>query len=128
MRNKGPMAIVTVMVLGLASLAVGQQNSGRAVHITLKAPAQVGSTTLPAGDYEVTHLYSQTGHYMEFARETQSNLGFEGSPTYYDREIVARVDCTMQPASARIGKTTVEKEGARIAKLEIKGESVVHNF
>lgn len=122
------LAILAAMVLGLASLALGQQNTGKTVHITFKAPAQVGSTTLPAGDYEVTHRYSQTGHYMEFARVTQSNLGFEGSPTYYDREVVARVDCTMQPATAKIRKTAVEREGTRIARLEVKGENVVHNF
>lgn len=128
MVRRGAIAIMAVLVLGLASFAAGQQKAGKTIHLTLKAPAQVGSVTLPAGDYQVTHRYAPTGHYMEFARESWSNLGYEGSPTYYDREVVANVDCTMQPASGKIAKTTLGKEGTRIASLEIKGENVVHNF
>lgn len=120
--------IVAAMVLGLASLAMGQQQSGKTAHLTLKAPAQVGTFTLPAGDYEITHRNSPTGHYMEFARVTETNLGYEGSPTYYEREVIANVDCIMQSLSSEVSKSTLEKDGSRIARLEIKGEKVTHNF
>lgn len=128
MIGKLHIGIIAAMVLGLASLGIAQQQNGKAIHLTLKAPAQVGSVTLPAGDYDVTHRSSPTGHYMEFARVRQTNLGYEGSPTYIEREVVANVDCTMQPLSSKVRKSAIDKEGSRIARLEIKGEKVSHNF
>lgn len=123
------LGIVAAMVLGLASLAVAQQQQhGKTAHLTLKAPAQVGTFTLPAGHYQITHHNSPTGHYMEFARVTEENLDYEGSPTYYEREVVANVYCTMQPLSSKVRKSTIEKDGSRIARLEIKGEKVAHKF
>lgn len=128
MIRKQYIGIVAAMVLGLASLGMAQQQVGKTAHLTLKAPAQAGNVTLPAGDYEVTHRSSPTGHYMEFARVTETNLGYEGSPTYYEREVVANVDCNMQPLSSKVSKSAIEKDGSRIARLEIKGEKVTHNF
>lgn len=127
MIRKKVIGIIAATVLGLASLGVAQQK-GKTVHLTLKAPAQVGSVTLPAGDYDVTHRSSSTGHYMEFARLRQTNLGYEGSPTYFEREVVTNVDCTMEPLSSKVRKSMIAKEGSRIARLEIKGENLVHNF
>lgn len=128
MVRRGSMAIIAALVLGLASFAVAQQRTGKTVHITVKTTSQVGSVTLPPGEYEVTHRYSPTGHYMEFARESTTDLGYEGSPTYYERQVVARVDCTMQALKGKVSKTVVEKEGTRIAGIEMKGEEVSHNF
>lgn len=128
MVRRGSIAIIAALVLSLASLAVAQHRIGKTVHITLKTASQVGTVTLPPGEYEVTHRSSPTGHYMEFARETTTNLGYEGSPTYYERQVVARVDCTMEPLSGKVNKTVIEKEGVRIAGIEIKGEDVSHNF
>jgi hypothetical protein len=34
----------------------------------------------------------------------------------------------MQALNAKAGKTMIEKEGSQIARLEIKGENVAHNF
>lgn len=128
MVRKGYIAMIAAMILGLASLGIAQQKVGKTAHLTLKAPAQVGTVTLPAGDYEVTQRTSPTGHYMEFARVTEENLNYEGSPTYYEREVVANVDCTMQTLESKVSKSTIEKDGSRIARLEIKGEKVSHNF
>jgi len=128
MVRRGSITIIAALVLGLTSFAMAQQKIGRAVHITLKTASQVGTVTLPPGEYEVTHRSSPTGHYMEFVRETTTNLGYEGSPTYYERQVVARVDCTMQPLTGKVNKTVIEKEGTRIAGIEIKGEDVSHNF
>lgn len=128
MVRRGSIAIIAAMVLALASFAVAQQKDGKTVHITLNTATQVGSFILPPGEYEVTHRVSPSGHYMEFARETWTNLGYEGSPTYYERKVVADVDCTMQSLSGKVNKTVLEKEGTRIAAIEIKGENVSHNF
>ena len=128
MARKGSIAMIAALVLSLASFAAAQQKMGKTGHFTLKAPAQVGSVTLPAGAYDVTQYSSPTGHYMEFARLTEGNFGYEGSPTFWDRQVVARVDCTTQPLSETVDKTVIEKEGIRIAVLEIKGENISHNF
>ncbi len=127
MVRRGSIAIIAAVVLALGSFALSQQ-VGKTTKITLKTPAQIGSVTLPAGQYLVTHRVSPTGHYMEFAREIETNLGFEGSPTYYERQVVANVDCSTQPLAGKVSKTVVEKDGTRIAGLEIKGEKVSHNF
>jgi hypothetical protein len=121
-------AIVAALVLGMAPLGFAQAKTGKTAHFTLSAPAQVGSVTLPAGNYEVKHIAPATGHFMQFVRITESNLGFEGSPTYTDREVVATVNCNMQTLAATVGKTVIEKNGSQIARLEIKGENVAHNF
>ena len=121
-------AIMALFALALASAGFAQKHASRTGFLTLTEPAQVGNVLLPAGEYQVTHRFSSTGHYTEFARITESNLGFEGSPTYQERTVVATADCTMQPLSAKADKTAIEKEGQRIARLEIKGEDVAHNF
>ncbi|MGE5324592.1 MAG: hypothetical protein ACM3SW_17125 [Actinomycetota bacterium] len=128
MVRKGSIALIAALVLSLASFAAAQQKMGKTGHFTLKAPAQVGSVTLPAGDYEVTQRRSPTGHYMEFVRFTKTNFGYDGSPTFWDSQVVARVDCTTKALNAKVSKTVVEKEGTRIAGLEIKGEAISHNF
>jgi hypothetical protein len=128
MARKGYIGIIAVLVLGLAPLGFAQDKDGKTGYLTLTAPAQVGSVVLPAGNYEVKHRFAPTGHFTEFARITESNLGFEGSPTYRESKVLANVDCTMQPLTAKAGKTVIEKDGSRIALLEIKGENVAHNF
>ena len=120
--------IITALVLGLASWAFAQGSAGKTGNLTLAAPAQVGSVVLPAGNYAVRHVASPTGHFMEFVRVTEWNLGYEGTPTYTDREVVAAVSCNMQSLNAKASKTVIEKEGSRIARLEIKGENVAHNL
>jgi hypothetical protein len=128
MVRRGSIAMIAAIVLALATFAAAQRKDGKTVHITLKSATQVGSFTLPSGEYEVTHRTSPTGHYMEFARATWTTLGYEGSPTYYERRVVANVDCTMQSLTGKVNKTVLEKEGSRMAAIEIKGESVSHNF
>jgi len=120
--------IITAVVLGLASWAFAQGSAGKTGNLTLASPAQVGSVVLPAGNYEVRHIASPTGHSMEFVRVTEWNLGYEGTPTFTDREVVATVSCNMQSLNAKAGKTVIEKEGSRVARLEIKGENVAHNL
>jgi len=120
--------IITALVLGLASWAFAQGSASKTGNLTLAAATQVGSVVLPAGNYEVRHVASPTGHFMEFVRVTEWNLGYEGTPTFTDREVVATVSCNMQSLNAKASKTVIEKEGSRIARLEIKGENVAHNF
>lgn len=126
MSRKGYIGIIAILVLGLAPWALAQNKTGNTGNFTLTAPAEVASVVLPAGNYEVKHVISPAGHFMEFARIIEWNLGFEGSPTYYDRTVVAVVNCTMQPLTATVGKTVIEKRGSRIARLEIKGENIAH--
>ena len=128
MVRKGYIGIIAFLVLGLAPWSFAQNKSGKTGYLTLTAPAQVGGVVLPGGNYEVKHRFSPTGHFTEFARITEWNLGYEGSPIYREREVVANVDCTMEPLTAKVGKTAIEQSGSRIARLEIKGEKVAHNF
>jgi hypothetical protein len=128
MFHKKYIGIVAALVLGMASWALAQNNTGKTGELTLAAAAQVGSVVLPAGNYEVRHVTSPTGHFTEFVRVTEWNLGYEGTPTYTEREVVAKVNCNMQALNAKVGKTAIEKDGSRIARLEIKGENVAHNF
>jgi hypothetical protein len=128
MFHKKHIGIIAALVLGLASWALAQGNTGKTGSFTLAGPAQVGSIVLPAGNYEVRHVALPTGHAMEFARITTWNLGYEGTPTYTEREVVATVNCNMQALNVKAGKTVFEKEGSRIARLEIKGENVAHTF
>lgn len=128
MFHRKHIAIIAALVLGLASWAFAQNNTGKTGELTLASYTQVGSVILPAGNYEVRHVTSPTGHFTEFVRVTHWNLGFEGTPTYTEREVVARVNCHMQALNAKVDKTMIEKEGSRIARLEIKGENVAHNF
>jgi hypothetical protein len=125
---KKQIGIVAALVLGMASWAFAQNNTGKTGELTLASSAQVGSVVLPAGNYEVRHVTSPAGHFTEFIRVTQWNLGYEGTPTYTERELVAKVNCNMQDLNAKVHKTVIEKEGSRIARLEIKGENVAHNF
>ena len=128
MSQRKHIGIIAALVLGLTSWALAQDKAGKTGEVTLVAAAQVGSVALPAGNYEVRHVASPTGHFMEFARVREWNLGYEGSPTFSDREVVATVNCNMQALNAKAGKTVIEKEGSRIARLEIKGENFAHNF
>lgn len=127
MACKGHIAIIATLVLGLAPWGLAQEKS-KTAQVTLSTSGQVGSVVLPAGNYEVKHLTSASGHLMEFVRVTEWNAGFEGSPTYYERELVATVSCTMQPLTGRVGKTVIEKNGSRIVRLEINGENTAHAF
>lgn len=128
MKHIRQIGIIAAVVLWLASWTFAQGSKGKTGHLTLTAATQVGNVVLPAGNYEVRHVASPTGHLMEFVRVTESNLGYEGSPTFIDREVVAKVNCNMQPLNAKAGKTVIEKEGSRLARLEIKGENIAHNF
>lgn len=128
MIRKGYIAIIAALVLGLSPLGLAQAKTGKTANFTLSAPAQVGSAVLPAGNYEVKHVASPVGHLMEFVRVTERNLGYEGTPTYNERTVVTTVNCDMQPLTAKVGKTVIKKDGPRIARLEIKGENVAHNF
>ena len=128
MNRMSNIAIIAALMLGLGSWAFAQGSAGKTGNLTLAAATQVGNVVLPAGNYEVRHVASPTGHFMEFVRVTEWNLGYEGTPTYTDREVVAKVNCNMQSLNAKAGKTVIEKEGSRLARLEIKGENVAHNF
>lgn len=128
MSHRKHIGIIAALVLGLTSWALAQDKAGKTGEVTLVAAAQVGSVALPAGKYEVRHVASPAGHFMEFTRVTEWNLGYEGSPTFADREVVATVNCNMQALNAKASKTVIKQEGSRIARLEIKGENLVHNF
>ena len=128
MFRRNHIGIIAALVLGLASWAVAQDQAGKTGELKLASPAQVGSVVLPAGNYEVRHVTTPSGHFTEFTRVTEWNLGYEGTPTYTEREVVARVNCNMETLNAKVRKTAIEKEGSRIARLEIKGENVAHNF
>jgi hypothetical protein len=133
MIRKGYIAMIVMLVLGLTRWGLAQEKTGKTGYLTLSAAAQVARVVLPAGNYQVKHLVVPAGHFMEFVRVKEGLLdnrnGFEGTPwTYYDREVVATVPCTMQSLTATVGKTAIEMDGSRIARIQIKGENIAHNF
>jgi hypothetical protein len=127
------LAVVISMALTLGGSAFAQTNSlkiGKTGHFTLKQEAQVGNTLLAPGYYEVHQRHTSTGHYMEFTLVTDNYYAGDVYPAY-DREVVAKVPCNVEPVGALVARTSEQFSGSPVAQLkslEIRGENVEHVF
>jgi hypothetical protein len=132
--------IVMALVISAASWGFGQTSkvgrvdtsdwSGKTSHLTIKAPVTVGTTVLPAGEYDVREATRGDQSVVEFFRIVAiPNPAYavrvppQGSPVYV-REKVAEVSCTRSPLVAKAKKTeaVISTESARLTQLQIKGD------
>lgn len=122
-----------------AAAAPGQKTetlkTGKKGEITLKQPTKIGDTTLQPGTYVVQHRVSGNDHFvrfMEMKKLTELNVAPEsmGWYTYTAENNAGEIKCRVEPAGAKADVTTVTvtENGARISKVAIKGEDVVHVF
>jgi hypothetical protein len=111
--------------------AIMQLHTGKTGNLTIPEPTIIGNVTLQPGEYEVKHVNDRTGHYVEFARMTKAEAR---SPYYYNltynREIVARLNCSLEPLHAKVKQTALlaSAEKGQPTGLEIRGENVKHVF
>ena len=140
--------IITALVLGLTTWSFARgglqkggmpsadHRVGKIGHVTITAPVKVGNTTLPVGDYEVKHISTPKEHFVEFIRVVEiPNPAWamrrppQGTPRY-ERQKIAKANCTLEPLAKKAGKTAVVISGneASLLRLQIKGEDVAHVF
>jgi len=111
-------------MFGLIVLAtmVSAQNVpiGKSHDITLRAPAQVGESTLPAGTYRVTHVMENENHILVFK-------GVRGDKKEY------RINCKMRelPTPAAHDEQRFEEPSPKeriLTSLVFAGDKVEHVF
>lgn len=108
--------------------------TGKRGEITLKQPTKVGDITLQPDTYVVQHRVSGNDHFVRFVElkqiEVQGAAAGEATySTYTEADKAGEVKCSVEPAGQTFGSTsvTITEDGvARITKVEIKGENVVH--
>lgn len=149
MKRNRYIALLTLVVLAFGSLAAAQQEHGqtwcessncmaalehpKTGELVIGESAVVGTTTLQPGIYEVRHVTSANGHYVQFARRSdQPSDGGETGQGFYSWTVVAKAPCTMTALSARANQTSVQTSRtatiAYVTGLTIRGEGVVHGF
>jgi hypothetical protein len=121
-----------------AAAAPGQKTetlkTGKKGEITLKQPTKIGDMTLQPDTYVVQHRVSGNDHFVRFVELKQieargAEAGEATYSTYTEAEKAGEIKCRVEPAGQTFGSTsvTITEDGvARITKVEIKGENVVH--
>jgi hypothetical protein len=129
--NKLAVVISIALTLGASAYAQpNQMKGGKNGHITLTQETKVGDSVLAPGYYEIRHRHSATSHYMEFTLVTENYQRGDVQPAY-DRQVVAKVPCTMESLSTPVARTTAQVSNGTVAQLnslEIRGENVEHLF
>lgn len=114
------MLVVLAGVYALAADAPKDYGVGQTKMIELVEGAKVGTVTLPAGIYKVTHLVEGANHVMVFKDTNKNN------------KEVARVNCTMVDLPKKADQNSQEfatKGGERVLSgLTFKGETFKHQF
>lgn len=141
MRHNHVLAAIAAIVIGIAGLAHAQEDyygasgkpamhehAGKTGKLKLRAAVKLGDVVLQPGDYEVRHINSAKGHFVEFAQVVENDYVPEGL-SVYERQVVARVNCTLEPLNAVVAQTELlPKTDGTMARLEIRGEKVMHMF
>ncbi len=110
------------------SASATNAGAGPTGKLDLASSVRLGKILLTAGNYRVRHINSMPAHFVEFSRIVENDYAPEGQ-SVYQRQVVARVDCTMQPSSSVFAHTVLEpKNDGATARLEIAGEKAVHLF
>jgi len=113
---------ILLCVVALGAIATAEQNSmgvRDVSHVTFVAPIRVGTTVLPAGDYEVRHTMEGREHVMVF----QKVRGKEE----------VKVKCTLVPLAKKasqdqtIYELTAGNERV-LQELVFRGDSAKHVF
>jgi hypothetical protein len=103
---------------------------GKKGEIELKEPTKIGDATLEPATYVVQHRVISDRHYVRFQKLVEvPDLNLEPTFEPTDAGVYA---CKVEPAPSKFKTTTVlldhDAQGARITKVEVKGENVVHTF
>lgn len=107
---------------------------GKRGEITLTQPTQVANQTLQPATYIIQHRTSGADHFVRFKQivKVEANTSEEGGYPYTEFDNVGEIKCRMEPISAPAHETTAyivtENGVARITKVAIKGENVLHFF
>ena len=121
---------------GIAQTSHSKLHVGKKGEIVLKAPAKIADTTLQPGSYVVQHRVIGDRHYVRF-QKLEEHPGVVGEypqdaePTFEATDAGAFA-CKLEPAPSKVMTTTVfidhDAQGARIVKVQIKGENAFHVF
>ncbi len=104
------------------------EHAGKSGTLKIAADTNVGGVVLKPGEYEVRHVDTGDKHFVEFAQTVENDYVLEGQ-TVYSQEVVARVNCTREPLESTVARTELlPKTAGTTARLEIRGEKVVHEF
>jgi hypothetical protein len=107
---------------------------GKKGEITLTQQTKVGNVVLQPDTYVVQHRVSGGNHFVRFVelKQVEAQQTTEGNYTYTEEDKAGELKCRLEPAAGPIKETTaytVTDGGvARITKVAIKGEDVVHVF
>lgn len=130
------LSIVIVLVLVTMSSAASANSVkkikvGKTGAITLKAPTNVGTFTLPPGRYLVQHRVVGSDHRIHFTL-LKENLSPGARSRSSTIDVPDEVSCRLEAMNARARQTIVftEQKGysRRINRIEITGEDVAHVF
>ncbi len=113
---------------GSSTFATAHERYGKPGSLRLEAAVKLAGATLNPGDYDVRYVESPEGHYVEFNKTVENDLATEGL-SVYEQEVVAEVPCTMEQLNAVVAHTELlANRSHNVARLEIRGEKVVHLF
>ncbi len=111
----------------LAAPATHRQ-AGTTGKLGIAAPTKLGEATLKAGEYFVRHVDTAEDHFVEFSQVVENDYAPEGQ-SVYERKVIARVNCTLEPLNAVVARTELQpKTGGTTARLEIRSEKAEHLF
>lgn len=122
--NASQLARWGAMILALIVVAtlVSAQNPpvGKTHDVTLRMPAHVADTVIPAGTYRVTHLMQNDQHIMQFRSLRKDQKEY-------------RVGCTMRelPVPVKNDEMRFEERAANdrvLTSLRFAGDKVEHVF
>jgi hypothetical protein len=128
-------AALAGILLAIAGFAHAADVSGQRPHkakkgtLTIMVATDVGTVTLEPGDYEVKEVNSATGPLLRFIRVTENSYAPEGT-SVYDWEVVADVQCTLEPLTSTPKHTTflLASDTGQAIGLEIRGSDVKYLF
>lgn len=130
---KSPSIVVLLILLLATTWALAAHDhlkTGNIGLLIIHQPLQVNGDSLPAGEYEVRHVTtSPSAHHLEFTRVTHvAQTDVDGPTTPYERQVAARVNCKIEVLDRIVSETSLQNEGSRVVKVEIKGENVAHSL
>lgn len=104
------------------------RHAGATGKLEIANPTKLADASLKAGEYFVQHVDTGKEHFVEFSQVVENDYAPEGT-SVYERQVVARVNCTLEPVNAVVARTELlPKTAGTTARLEIRGEQAVHLF
>jgi hypothetical protein len=120
---------MTAGVTQADTTSADRHHAGKKGTVKIWSATVAGDVTLQPGDYEVRQVRSREGDSVEFTRVWRNDFSPEGvSP--YEREVVARVKCTLQPVAEtpKLTRLMSASNGSQAIGLEIRGSRFEYLF